>query len=132
MYRFTTALFSVGAAVACNTVIPALAQDTYPMGMLAFFNQAQCPANWSLAADINNNSLNGYFVVPFYQLSAGRAGTTLTTLHNVPAMENSEVRTHNHGFASSIWLPEVKYAGVSGCTIFGCNKDTSHDDAMGF
>ncbi len=106
-----------------------------PQGTLAFVNLSQCPApDWAPATytvhgSQQSNPLNGYFLVPFYSAKQGAlSGWAGTNLPGVPAMPSGE-NQHQHGFANSISLTDVEYAGS---TSGGTNYDVAAGGACRF
>jgi hypothetical protein len=84
--------------------LPPDSPDGYPQSTLAFFNLEECPHGWD-STDIA--SLNGYFLVPFANLSPTQLGATV----NSP-LSSGEDRQHNHWASSAtcgIHIPDLDY-----------------------
>lgn len=107
---------------------PADANDPYPQGALAFFDLKACPTGWQPAVGAANQSLNGYFVVPFAQpVPPGTLGTTV----NAP-LAPGEDRKHVHPLSSSINLTDLSYAAAANCGAWGLCTHMTNSGSQSF
>lgn len=100
--KHNTIIFTFIAAL---LVAPALiaqegAGDPYPVGAIAFFNAAQCPAGWSL-----DDALTGRTVVPM----DSKAGTT-----SGQPLQSGENRKHTHSVIAQVTINDTSYISAGG------------------
>ncbi|WP_295389439.1 hypothetical protein [uncultured Thiodictyon sp.] len=102
------AIHAGAVLVASLLATPALAQttapDLTPAGLVAFFDQPECPAGWSGYADGFGRLLLGVTNLTEYQLGAS-VGT---------ALSGANPPTHGHSFSTSVDVGSKGLAGTKG------------------
>lgn len=114
-HGLTMPVMVVFASVTAGGGGPALADDTTPAGMVAYFaTQSECPTGWTAAT-----YLQGRLALAITDTETWTLGTQVGT-----ALANQTAPSHAHSFAVTLSLAEdhLKYGDCGGDTTGGAKK----------